>query len=193
MSEIFVNLILIMEDSRAMAEAAREKLKSAGYEAVACYGASEGLSACLEHKPDLVVTEYFLQDGTGLDFLRKMTRLDSPPPVVMVTGCGREELAAEVMSLGAMTYQVKNEEYLDQLPDLVGRSLEVWQEIQGQKEKDQLKRRLESQNELAGWLAHNFKNILAASIGYLNLIDFNNPGQDRARQREYLDDSRQSQ
>jgi len=188
-----VSLILIMEDSRAMAEAAREKLKEAGHEAVVCFGATDGLSACLEHRPALVLSEYYLQDGTGLDFMRKMDKLESPPPVIMVTGCGQEEVAAEAMSLGALAYRLKTGAYLDELPQLVDRHLSEWKERQSRKEKEQLQRRLESQNELAGWLAHNFKNILAASIGYLNLVDLNNPGQNRAKQLEYLTDSRKSQ
>jgi len=189
-----VSLILILEDSRLMAEAAVEALASAGHEAVYCLAATEALSLCQELRPDLVLAELHLAEGSGLDFLEKLSRLAiSIPPVLMVTGCGREESAARAMALGAWDYRVKTELYLDELPEQVGRVLAESAARQAKQEKDRLGRRLEAQNELAGWLAHNFKNILAASIGYLNLVDLKNPDQPRERQLEFLAESRRNQ
>ena len=188
-----MSLILIIEDSQAMAEAAAEALKGAGYQTVTCLTASDAFSACQERRPDLVLTEFYLHEGTGLDFLEKLTRLDQAPPVIMATACGREETAARALALGAWAYVMKTEAWLSNLPGLAERCLGEWKLRQAAREKETLQRRLEAQNELAGWLAHNFKNILAASIGYLNLINLKNPDQDRGRQMEYLDDSRQSQ
>lgn len=190
-----MSLILILEDSRIMAEAVVEALSSAGHEAVYCLTATEALSLCQELRPDLVLAELHLSEGSGLEFLEKLGRLSlsSPPPVLMVTGCGREESAARAMALGAWDYRLKTEAYLSELPGQVGRVLGEWAARQAKREKDRLRRRLEAQNELAGWLAHNFKNILAASIGYLNLIDLKNPDQARERQIEFLTESRRSQ
>ncbi|MDR1043643.1 MAG: hybrid sensor histidine kinase/response regulator [Candidatus Adiutrix sp.] len=188
-----MSLILIIEDSPAMAEAAREALKTAGYDAACALTVAEGLICCQERRPDLIFTEYYLQDGSGLTFLEKVAKVDPCPPVVMATGCGREEIAAQAMALGAWTYLVKTEAYLRELPDLVRRFLGEWAARQAAKEKELLQRRMDSQNELAGWLAHNFKNILAASIGYLNLIDLHNPGQSLEKRLDYLRDSRKSQ
>jgi len=188
-----VSLILIIEDSQVMAEAAAGALNAAGHETVACLTAADGFSGCQERRPDLVITEYYLNDGTGLDFLEKLARLDYAPPVIMATGCGTEEVAAGALARGAWSYQVKTEKYLEQLPDLAARCLADQAARKIFREKEILKRRLEAQNELAGWLAHNFKNILAASIGYLNLVNFNNPEQSRSKREEYLEDSRKSQ
>jgi len=188
-----VSLILIIEDSQAMAEAAAQALDQAGHQTVTCLTAADALSACQERRPDLVLTEYYLHEGTGLTFLEKLAKLDPAPPVVMATACGREETAARALSLGAWDYVLKTEAYLAELPALARRCLDQWDLRRAAKEKELLKRRLEAQNELAGWLAHNFKNILAASIGYLNLVNLKNPDQDRDRQEEYLTDSRQSQ
>ncbi len=176
-----------------MAEAAREALTGAGHEVVVCLGVAEALSLCQERRPDLALTELYLPEGSGLDFLEKLGRLDPAPPAVMVTGCGREEAAARALRLGARDYLVKTEAYLEELPGLVRRILDEWAARQAGLEAERLRRRLEAQNELAGWLAHNFKNILAASIGYLNLVNLRDPGQDRERQEEYLEGSRRSQ
>ena len=188
-----MSLILIIEDSPAMAEASRDVLKAAGYETACALTVAEGLISCQERRPDLVFTEYYLQGGSGLTFLEKVAKLDSRPPVVMATGCGQEETAARAMTLGALRYLVKTETYLRELPDLARTFLDEWAARQARKEKELLQRRMDSQNELAGWLAHNFKNILAASIGYLNLINLKNPEQSREKQLEYLRDSCKSQ
>jgi signal transduction histidine kinase len=176
-----------------MAEAAGEALRRAGHETAACLSISEAVSRCQERRPDLVVSEYYIQDGTGLEFLEKLAKLDRRPPVLVASGCGHEEAAARVMRAGAWSYQVKTEEYLKALPLWAEEALSAWDEKKREREEELVRRRQEAQSELAGWLAHNFKNILAASIGYINLIDFSNPNQDRARQQEYLTESRKSQ
>ncbi|UQZ89624.1 hypothetical protein C4J81_10555 [Deltaproteobacteria bacterium Smac51] len=188
-----MSLILIVEDSRTMAEAVSDALRRAGHDTATCLTISEAISSCQERKPDLIITEYYVQDGTGLKFLERLSKLDNRPPVMVATGCGHEAAAAQVISAGAWSYVVKSESYLKELPELVQDALRAWSDKKLESEKELLKRRLEAQNELAGWLAHNFKNILAASIGYINLINLNNPNQERARQEEYLSDSRKSQ
>lgn len=184
---------MIVEDSRAMAEATSEALEAAGHETVTYLTVADGFSGCQERRPDLVITEYYVNDGSGLDLLEKLAKLDHSPPVLMATGCGQEEVAARALALGARDYLVKTGKYLEQLPETVVRCLAERAAEKEAQAKDTLKRRLEAQNELAGWLAHNFKNILAASIGYLNLINFKNPDQSQSKREEYLDDSRKSQ
>lgn len=188
-----MSLVLIIEDSRAMAEAADRKLREAGYETVNCLTLADAVSFYQERKPDLVVMEYYIGNGTSLTFLEKMARPEPPVPIVVSAGCGSEEIAAKVMAAGAWAYVVKSESYLAELPALVHRVLTEWSGRLHAREKRRLVRRLEAQNEMAEWLAHNFKNILAASIGYLNLINLKNPDQPRERQMEYLKDSRESQ
>ncbi len=188
-----MGLILIVEDSLAMAEASSRALQAAGYEAVSCLTAGEAVSICQERKPDLVITEYYVGDGSGLTLLEKLTRLEPSLPVAVATGCGNEEAAAQALTMGAQAWLIKTEDYLQELPAKVDRLLADQAERRALYEKKHSKRRLEAQNELAEWLAHNFKNILAASIGYLNLINLKNPDQDRAKQEEYLNESRQAQ
>ena len=49
-----------------------------------------------------------------------------------------------------------------------------------------------AQAELAGWLDHNFKNILSAVAGSISLIDPGNPAQSDDKRREYIADSLKS-
>ncbi|MDR1921462.1 MAG: response regulator [Candidatus Adiutrix sp.] len=188
-----MSLILIVEGSRDMAAAASEVLERAGHASIAATAAAEAISMCRESRPDLVLTEYHIQDGAGLELLEGLTRLTPAPPVFIVAGCGNEAAAARAAALGACGYAVKTGTYLRDLPAIVEKALDALALKRDALERETTKCRLQAQSELAGWLAHNFKNILAASIGSLNLIDLKNAEQDPARQAEYLADSRRSQ
>jgi signal transduction histidine kinase len=188
-----MSLILVLEGCRHMAEAAAKTLTAAGFEALTTLSVSEAVIAVQERRPDLVLTEYLVAEATGLDFLERLSNLDNPPPAIMVTGLGEEETAARALALGAWSFVLKTENYLRDLPDLTGRFLAEAGARKKERERDKIQGRRSAQNELAGWLAHNFKNILSASLGYLNLVNFNSKDQTQAKREEYLTESRHNQ
>jgi signal transduction histidine kinase len=93
------------------------------------------------------------------------------------------------MSLGAFDYVVKGRDYFQSLPSMVEGVLKRREGLERQAAGAELSRRLAAQAELAGWLDHNFKNILSAVAGSLSLIDPGNPAQSDDKRREYLADS----
>jgi len=77
---------------------------------------------------DCVVLDNQLPDGTGAELLRALCDdLSWRCPVIMVTGAGDEELAAEVMRSGAADYLPKNRLSTDNLYRAVRRSIEAHQ------------------------------------------------------------------
>lgn len=70
---------------------------------------------------DLVLIDYCLPDGFGLDLI-DWVRQDSA--VVIMTGMGSEEIAAEAIKSGAIDYLVKNSIFPDVLPDVASRAVE---------------------------------------------------------------------
>jgi signal transduction histidine kinase len=188
-----MSLILVLESCRPMAEAVSKALTAAGFEVLTTLSVDEAVITVQEHRPDLVLTEYLVAETTGLDFLERLKRLENPPPAVMTSGLGEEDSVARALALGAWSYILKTEDYLKEVPGLARRFLDEAGARKRERERDRLQGRRSAQNELAGWLAHNFKNILAASLGYLNLIDFKNQGQTPAKREEYLTESRHNQ
>lgn len=63
---------------------------------------------------DIVLVDFELSDGSGLDLLGEM----GTTPGVVITGCGSEEIAVEAMRLGARDYVIKDTDrsYLTVLP-----------------------------------------------------------------------------
>ena len=56
---------------------------------------------------DLVLLDYFLPDGNGLDFFKTLDRAAVEVPVIVVTGRGNEMIASQVMKAGAYDYLPK--------------------------------------------------------------------------------------
>ena len=66
---------VIIEDDRMFSELlARSLIDVAGLRLLArAYSVEEGIRACLEHRPQLVILDLALPDGSGLDVLRHLT------------------------------------------------------------------------------------------------------------------------
>jgi two-component system, cell cycle response regulator len=57
---------------------------------------------------DLILLDYLLSDGTGLDFLRRMEKEGLEIPTVVITGQGDEMIAKQVIQAGAYDYLPKS-------------------------------------------------------------------------------------
>ena len=76
---------------------------------------------------ELVFLDYRLPGRDGLELLKEIRRGEAPPLVVMVTGRGDEQVAVEAMKCGVYDYVVKSEGYLQRLPVVAQRAMEVHQ------------------------------------------------------------------
>lgn len=77
--------------------------------------------------PDVVIADYRLPDGTGLDLTGSAgSPEDVGFPLIILTGVGSEKLAVQTMKSGAMDYVVKSPDDLRNLPSTVSRILKEW-------------------------------------------------------------------
>lgn len=74
--------------------------------------------------PDIITVDYQLPDGDGLELLREINSMDSPPPVIMITAQGDESTAADSIRLGASGYVVKDQRLYITLPEIVRETLD---------------------------------------------------------------------
>ncbi len=68
----------------------------------------EAISLLNDSSVDLILSEYFLSDGSGLDILKLLSESKLKIPVVIITGQGNETIASEVIDAGAYDYLPKN-------------------------------------------------------------------------------------
>jgi len=80
--------------------------------------------------PFLVIADYLLPDGNGLDLTKG---LENPSqmafPLIILTGFGSEKLAVQAFKSGAMDYVVKDADGLKMLPNIAHHVLRKWDNI----------------------------------------------------------------
>lgn len=77
--------------------------------------------------PKLVISDYRLPDGTGLDLAKDATTPEEVGfPLIILTGVGSEKLAIQSIRSGAMDYVVKGGEELRQLPRTAVHIIREW-------------------------------------------------------------------
>jgi PAS domain S-box-containing protein len=78
--------------------------------------------------PDLIIADWNLPDGKGIDILTRIDGMVTTPLIVM-TGQGDERLAVEIMKSGAVDYVVKSATVFEDLPAIARRALRFWENL----------------------------------------------------------------
>ncbi len=99
--------ILIVDDEAGIRESLTSILREEGYQAEAVATGEECLRAVRETHFDLVLLDVWLPGLDGLETLRRLRELDSPPVVVMISGHGTVATAVRATKLGAFDYVEK--------------------------------------------------------------------------------------
>lgn len=77
-------------------------------------------------KPALIITDWRLPDGNGLNLL-EFPQVRDQIPVIVMTSYGNERVAVEALKNGASNYVVKSVEILGDMPHITERVLRDWQ------------------------------------------------------------------
>lgn len=72
-------------------------------------GEAEALQRFQEHPCDLVILDYQLTEGNGLDCLRRLRQLDAFVPVIAISGVAEPSTFTELMRMGAADCLRKDE------------------------------------------------------------------------------------
>lgn len=101
--------ILIVDDESAIRDMIRMGLEMSGFECVEAGDISSAFSQIHDEKPDLVLLDWMLPGGSGLELLRRLKKDDvfSSIPVIMLTAKTAEDNKIQGLELGADDYMVK--------------------------------------------------------------------------------------
>lgn len=94
--------------------------------------------------PDILIADFFLPDGRGIELMSSNGTKPSFP-VVLMTSQGSEQLAVEVIKAGALDYVVKSAETLADMPHIADRALREWRYIQEKKRVEEEREKLITQ------------------------------------------------
>ncbi|HEX4606864.1 MAG TPA: response regulator [Urbifossiella sp.] len=123
-SPVATATVLIVEDDPGIAELERDRLEEAGYGARVAVSADDALAEVRRGDIDLVLLDYRLPGGVdGLEFYARAKAAGFDLPVILVTGFGNEATVIQALRVGVRDFVTKSLEYLDYLPEAVGRVL----------------------------------------------------------------------
>jgi two-component system response regulator (stage 0 sporulation protein F) len=89
--------ILLIDDDTATVRWMYRALAEWGYDVRTAVSAAQAIESALDFQPELLCTDWFLQDGIdGVEVARRLKELSPEMKVVIITGLSREDLALVV-------------------------------------------------------------------------------------------------
>ena len=123
--------ILVVDDQDSIRHFVSRALEDEGYAVQVTGSVRETRQVLDQDMPDVAILDLKLPDGTGLELLREIKRVQPEVSVIMMTAFGELETAVEAMSAGAFWF-VKRPFQNEELLALVTRALEsqkLWLEL----------------------------------------------------------------
>jgi diguanylate cyclase (GGDEF)-like protein/PAS domain S-box-containing protein len=118
--------ILLVEDDPRHAELISRAFESHPLCSLTQTGTLNNARSLLaDSRPDLIITDIRLPDGSGTELLHPIEH-DSACPTIVMTSFGDESTAVKAMKSGAADYIVKTQESLGSLPQIANRILREW-------------------------------------------------------------------
>lgn len=116
--------VLIVDDEPGVCYSFRRVVEKLRIDVATAPTIAEGLACFEQFRPDVVVLDINLPDGSGMEAFHTIRAADPKCPVLFVTAHGTTETALEAMKEGAFDYLVKPVD-LERLTELLGRALEA--------------------------------------------------------------------
>src|SRR5215813_5757804 len=101
------NKILIVDDESGLRFGVRDYLELQGYEIDEADSCESAQHLFRSSRPDVVVADYLLPDGTALDLLPRLKEIDSGIPLLILTAHGSIDLAVRAIKEGAEQFLTK--------------------------------------------------------------------------------------
>ena len=98
---------MVVDDESGVRFGIRDFLEQHGYEIEEAESCQDAQHLFRTSRPDIVIADYMLQDGTALDLLPKLREIDSGIPLLVLTAHGSIDLAVRAIKEGAEQFLTK--------------------------------------------------------------------------------------
>lgn len=101
------NKVLVVDDESGVRFGIRDFLEQHGYEIEEAESCQDAQDIFRTSRPDIVIADYMLPDGTALDLLPRLKEIDSGIPLLVLTAHGSIDLAVRAIKEGAEQFLTK--------------------------------------------------------------------------------------
>lgn len=101
------NRILVVDDEPGVRFGIRDFLELRGYQVQEADSCRDAQNIFRSARPDIVIADYMLPDGTALDLLPRLKEIDSEIPLLILTAHGSIDLAVRAIKEGADQFLTK--------------------------------------------------------------------------------------
>jgi DNA-binding NtrC family response regulator len=99
--------VLLVDDEPDQVALLRAMLTPLGMDVVTAESTEQALTLFRRHPVDVVVTDLHLPGASGIELIRQLREVETPPAVVLITGEGSVSSAVDALKLGASDYLQK--------------------------------------------------------------------------------------
>ncbi|MFW5687462.1 MAG: response regulator, partial [Bacteroidota bacterium] len=137
--------ILVIEDNSGVAELICDTLNEMGYSTTVAPDGKKAIEELARAKADMVILDYSLPDMDGKQIIAALEKAGiKMPSFIVSTGRGDEQLAVDMMKLGAYDYLIKDKTLINRLPEVVSK---LGNDLAREKELIEAQRALEESEE----------------------------------------------
>src|SRR6185295_9316749 len=101
------NKVLVVDDEPGVRFGIRDFLEQQGYEIEEAQSCEDAQHLFRTSRPDIVIADYMMPDGTALDLLPRLKEIDADIPLLVLTAHGSIDLAVRAIKEGAEQFLTK--------------------------------------------------------------------------------------
>lgn len=101
------NKVLVVDDEPGVRFGIRDFLEQQGYEIEEAESCADAQNLFRTSRPDIVIADYMMTDGTALDLLPRLKEIDPDTPLLVLTAHGSIDLAVRAIKEGAEQFLTK--------------------------------------------------------------------------------------
>ena len=186
--------ILIVDDDANIREGVGDILDAEGYEIVQAASGGEAVAAVKTTSFDVILMDYNLTDGTGIDAIKQIRALNADSQILMITGNASLDTAVKAIQESVDDFLQKPVNP-DQLKRAIAKSLEKMRLKQEnrrliadlQKANDQLLRLSAMKSKFMSMASHDLSNsLMTLQVSFEMLAGTIHPDEDQRKRMHYI-------
>ena len=104
-----IQKVLVVDDESGIRDMLRLSLETADFECLEAGNIADAYEKIVHHTPDIVLLDWMLPGGTGIELLRRLKKeaATQQVPVIMLTAKAHEDNVIQGLEVGADDYMIK--------------------------------------------------------------------------------------